>query len=299
MNWLRLVKNDMERSQPNVFRLSWEPITDIKEYVVDISETEDFSSSVRIFTKENFCEIDNLKIGQQYFYKINNEHFHTFKTKGDAPRFIRIDGVLNVRDLGGNKIKQGILYRGSALDSPFAITEKGKYTFRNVLKIRTELDLRREVQGRIISSAAGNDIQYVWLPYNAYKEVFEKEHQEEICRIMEFLSLEKNYPIYVHCMGGADRTGMIALFLRALAGESDDDIHLDYELTSLSTFAAYGAKESPEGFRQRTAGYYVNFLKILKTYAPNQPLSMQVKNFLLDCGVTEETINKIIKIIKI
>ncbi len=116
---------------------------------------------------------------------------------------------------------------------------------------------------------------------------------------MKFLSDENNYPVYIHCMGGAERTGMIALFLRALAGENDECIHLDYELTGLSCYA-YGRAEGAleNGFRSRNSDYYIEFLNILDTYAPAEPLSIKVRKFLNDCGVSEACMEKIKNIIK-
>ena len=115
---------------------------------------------------------------------------------------------------------------------------------------------------------------------------------------MNFLSDEENYPIYIHCLGGADRTGMIAFYLRALAGECDELIHLDYELTSLSTYA-YGLAEGArrDGFRNRTSDIYTEFLAMLNEYAPGGALSAKVRAFLLDCGVATECIDKILSII--
>lgn len=58
-------------------------------------------------------------------------------------------------------------------------------------------------------------------------KIFEEEYKENICEIMNFFAEESNYPIYFHCMGGADRTRMIALYLQALVGEAEEDIYLD------------------------------------------------------------------------
>ena len=114
---------------------------------------------------------------------------------------------------------------------------------------------------------------------------------------MEFLADESNYPVYVHCMGGADRTGMIALYLRALLGEEDEEIHRDYELTALSTYAA-GAAEGANGFRRRDSSYYVEFLQMLDAYAPGEPLKVQVRAFLRACGVTEQILERIVHILQ-
>ena len=90
---------------------------------------------------------------------------------------------------------------------------------------------------------------------------------------------------------------MIALYLRALAGDSDDAIHTDYELTALSQYAL-GAAEGADGFRSRNASYYKAFIDKMSEYATGKPLSMSVPRFLLDSGVSEKCIEKIRDIIK-
>ena len=182
-----------------------------------------------------------------------------------------------MRDLGGNKIKQGLLYRGSDIDLCYPLTNEGRQAFKDVLKIKTELDLRLEVDGArpcIISEG----VQLVRLPYRPYKEIFEPQHKKRICDILEFLSCEENYPIYFHCLGGADRTGMIAIYLRALAGESDEMIHTDYELTGLSSYA-YGIAEgiAKTGIRSRNSDYYKDFISMLEIYAPGEPFYLSAE----------------------
>ena len=147
------------------------------------------------------------------------------------------------------------------------------------------------------ASYAGESVQYKYFPYRPYLEIFEAQHKEMLARLMLFFADERNYPIYFHCLGGADRTGMLAMYLRAIAGESDDDIFIDYELTSLSSYA-YGLAEgvSALGFRKRNASYLVKCLNELNKY-PGEALSERMVNFILDCGVCPETIEKIRKII--
>ena len=120
---------------------------------------------------------------------------------------------------------------------------------------------------------------------------------EALRQIFHLLALESTYPVYIHCMGGADRTGMIALYLRALLGESDEDIHLDYELTALSTYAA-GAKEGADGFRSRYAPYYRAFLDRLQDYAPGKTLKEAVPAFLCHCGIPREQLDTIRKMLR-
>lgn len=294
--WLETVKGDTECSYPETLTFRWEDSL-CNEYIFEISENDEITDSYKVRCLKPSCDITNLKVGQKYFWRVNGGKIHSFLTENNLIRFIKIDGVLNVRDIGGNKIRQGLVYRGSDIGFQYKITEKGKETFLDELKIKTEIELRKEMAGDT-KSPAGETVNYKHLPYRPYKEVLEEEHRKGICDIMSFLSDEDNYPVYIHCLGGADRTGMIAIFLRALANESDDIIHLDYEMTSLSQYA-YGIAEgaNAKGFRSRNHSYYTEFMDMLDKYAPGDTLSKKVKAFLLDCGVTNDCIEKIAKII--
>ena len=296
LEWLDGVKNGSECSYPEVLTFRWENKNSDK-FIFELSKNADFADSYKLMCTEPLCDISNLETGQRYFWRVNGGKTNSFSTKDNKIRFIKLDGALNVRDIGGNKIRQGLIYRGSDLCSFYQITELGKEAFVNMLKIKTEVELRKERYG-VTQSALGEGVGYKYLPYRPYEEIFEAEHRKGICDIMEFLSHEENYPMYIHCLGGADRTGMIALFLRALANESDEFIHMDYELTSLSTYAyglAEGAREN--GYRSRNSSYYKNFLALLDAYAPGQTLNKKVKAFLLDCGVEAVCLEKIMNII--
>ena len=293
IEWLKTVKNS-ELSYPQTLKFVW---SGADGGFFELSETADFANAYSVACDTSFCEIDNLKVATKYYWRVNGGEARYFYTKDNVIRFIKIDGLLNVRDIGGKNIKQGLIYRGSDLDLVYKISEKGKETFCNQLGIKTEVDLRKEVDADR-PYALRDRVCLKSLPYRPYREVFEEEHRQGICRIMNFLSEGKNYPVYIHCLGGADRTGMIAFYLRALAGEDDDLIHLDYELTSLSTYA-YGLAEGAgrDGFRNRNSDYYSDFLAKLNEYAPGAALSAKVKAFLLDCGIATECMDKILSII--
>ena len=115
---------------------------------------------------------------------------------------------------------------------------------------------------------------------------------------MDVFADEENYPIYFHCYGGADRTGMIALYLRALLGESDEDIFIDYELTSLSSYTK-GESEGVTGFgfRSRESDYFKEFLRLYSVYG-GKNLAERTESFLLSCGGEKETIERIRRILK-
>ncbi len=291
LEWLLPRKCEKEFSLPAHVRFAW---TDdgSDSYYLEIAEDSDFLSAFSVVTPNNCYVYRNLKIGQKYYWRVNGSQPFSFDTADNKYRFIEIDGLLNVRDVGGINIKQGMIYRGAELNKEYLITDAGKATVKH-LGIKTEVNLRKDSDYAGTSSAAGDDVRYKLLPYRPYREVFEEEHRKGIVDIMEFLADEQNYPIYFHCLGGADRTGMIALYLRALLGECDEDILIDYELTSLSTYSL-GLSEgvSSLGFRSRNAEYFAEFLNMFNTYA-GETLAEKTVQFLLECNVKQETLAKI------
>ena len=294
--WLLPQKCEEEFSRPMEIRFEW---TDdgSDRYRFEIAENEAFDSAVSFVTELCSCRYTNLKIGRQYYWRVNGCQAFSFRTADNKYRFVEIDGALNVRDVGGINIKQGMLYRGSEINKEYILSQSGKDMMKR-LGIKTELNLRKEADYGSNISVAGDDVQYVALPYRPYLEVFEEEHRRGIVAIMEFLADETNYPIYFHCLGGADRTGMIALYLRALLGERDEDIFVDYELTSLSTYALGLDEGVPAlGFRSRQADYFTEFLTGLDAYSGDS-LSEKVERFLLDCHVNPKTICKIREILR-
>ena len=289
--WLEPEKNNTESSHPRSLVFSWETRGRAR---LAISKNEDLSDAWIYETEESSYEVENFEIGERYYWQVNDSEIRYFDTKNEFPRFIHIEGLLNVRDVGGVNIKQGLLYRGSELNRCFEATEKGKEAFAKQLGIKFDMDLRGAIP-EVYHECPIEGVTYKLLPYRPYKEVFEDQHKHGIRKIMEFLAEESNYPVFFHCMGGADRTGMIALFMRALAGEEDDVIHTDYEMTGLSMYAG-GAAENAQGFRRRNAPYYMEFREMLDEYGKG-PFRDKVENFLLAAGVKQETIDKVKKII--
>lgn len=157
---------------------------------------------------------------------------------GEGPRFITADGARNVRDAGGwNGIVPGILYRGSELnaaeDHGLGLTAEGIAALRE-LGIRTEIDFRAPADsGGQTASALGEDVTFLQLPIGSYSPLQNKTQYTSVLRI---LSRWENYPVYLHCWGGADRTGTVVFLLQGIAGVSLADLAVDYELTSFADF---------------------------------------------------------------
>ena len=69
-----------------------------------------------------------------------------------------------------------------------------------------------------------------------YTRMFDPDQTNEYAAVLRVFADERNYPVYMHCWGGADRTGTVAFILEGLCGVSEADLAIDYELTSFTMF---------------------------------------------------------------
>ena len=249
-------------------KLEWED-TGAKQYEVWLDEDVSFSHHTIYVVSTNSIELDTLIPGLNYFWKVRtvgeNENgdfskIRQFTTKARL-RSIAIDGVSNVRDLGGSKtkegrtVKYGVLYRSAKGDE---ITEKGKKAVRS-LGIRTDLDLRG---GDLTKSPFGDDVKLIRINgayYNGHncgvdgEEAYRNAFRDELKACAD----PKNYPMLFHCAIGRDRTGTLALVLLAICGVSKEDLIKEYELSYLSIAGALdGCKTTVE-----TATRFCDFIE--------------------------------------
>ena len=211
-----------------------------------LADNARFSNAMRFVTLDNHVEIDGLIPNRNYFWKVkvtdqnDNQTFskaYNFRTEGNV-RSVCLDGVSNVRDLGGavtkdgKTIKYGMLYRSANGDS---ITEKGKETVKK-LGIKTDLDLRGDV---IDKSPFGDNVNIIKISgayYNGHEagvngsEAYRNAFRDEL----KACANPDNYPMIFHCAIGRDRTGTLSFILQALCGVEKDALIREYELSYLS-----------------------------------------------------------------
>ncbi len=115
---------------PLAIKFAWEDTAEAENYRVTLATNPDFEDAVVRTTDKLFARIDNLMIAKKYYWKVEalgedvvrTSGTGTFLTEDLAPRLVRIDGVPNVRDLGGRKgrngkrVKQGMIYRTAGLN---------------------------------------------------------------------------------------------------------------------------------------------------------------------------------------
>ena len=262
--------SNFRKSAPNMTKISYSISSDSgvepKKVVTSISESRDMSNPMTFEGDKEGTDIYNLKTGATYYYQVHAEYISTFDSEiksftvnSDSPRNLFVEGVENVRDLGGWDIgtgkvyKQGMIYRtaqfnygGSANTFNSAPTELGKKVLLEDLKIKTEIDLRKtkdknnddEVAG-ITSSPLGDNVNYVSCPMVfGGKNVFTQDINKDSLKLFfETLSDENNYPVAFHCVRGTDRTGALAYVLGAIVGMNEIELLTDY---LFSNFARIG-----------------------------------------------------------
>lgn len=278
MDWRNLTKHDnADCSLPEKVRFCWED-TGEERWVLSVSRSPDMADAAVFEVTEPEYLWENGEIGAVYYWKVNDSPVRSFATEALPPRWIRVDGITNVRDAGGWKtesgktIRQGLLYRGSEMDIHVTITDEGIRTMREELGIRTDLDLRGEVVGKRFDSPLGADVQYCLLPIKAYDQLM--KDPANLREVFALLADRDNYPVYYHCWGGADRTGSLAFLLGGLLGVPEGDLLVDYELTSLAIW----------GNRTRTRADFSEFMELLAGYGGTT--AARSENFLLSLGVT-------------
>lgn len=213
----------------------------------------------------------------------------SFRTAA-APRLLTIDGIVNVRDLGGWKttdgyvIRQGLLYRGSEIDGvkvpEYLLTAEGLRQMREELGIRMDLDLRSASEVGTYTYPLGSDVTHILCDARPYTATFHGPGKNAVYQIFTALADQSNYPVYMHCTYGMDRAGTISFLLEALLGVSEDDMRREYELSTMyHTWVDYEA--------------YLEMVEELKADWEGDTLQEKAEAFVLACGVTQEQIRQI------
>ena len=308
---------NMSVSAPVPVHFEWEA-NSTNPFFVRIYEGEDLSKPVISYqTEETQFDFYNTKLGATYYAQISSGQLQSkvvsFTTDNVGPRNLFVEGVENIRDLGGwCNIKQGMIYRSGRFNEDkketptLQITEKGLYEANNVLKIKTEIDLRKtstnEVGGLTDKSVLGDNVNYVQLPmaYNGNNiltfagkvsgDTYEYDNPAAIKSFFEILADERNYPIDFHCSIGKDRTGCLAYLIEGLMGADEEHLMRDYMFTNFSNAGMCKPTE--------ITGKYG---KTLADYENGDTLQEKIYNYLSseNIGVSTTDLDKIINILKV
>ncbi len=264
-----------------------------------VSENSDFKSPL-VFSlsgDETSVDVYNLKTNKQYYYRFVLSISNGSKTSVDGnfktantPRMLSIDGVGNIRDIGGWKtldgktVRQGLLYRSTeldgAVDSKYTATSSGINTLLTVLGIRTDMDLRYESENKNGTHALGAGVEHTYYNSGMYSDIFTDAGKTATRKIFSDLADESNYPVLIHCTHGMDRTGTICYLLEALLGVSEDDLMRDYQLSAFYHGSWWSLDQMNE------------FIGRLKSYEGSN-MQEKAESYLLSIGVTPAEIASI------
>ena len=233
------------KDQPNGITLKWKADNSSAQ-TITISEYEDFSYATTYNVGQSVGEytIYNLIPDRVYYYKVSSNSNESIIKKGTFEgrgplRMGYVDGMANVRDLGGwttqdgYKVVYGKIYRGSGTQN---ITSSGIRTMKEDLGIKAELDIRRASESPQYS-LLGDDVTYRFTEQtDGYRDKLISDKSLWHDNLIFVLNcLKANKPVYFHCVVGADRTGTMAFLIEGLLGMSMSDIYKDYELTTFSS----------------------------------------------------------------
>jgi len=260
------------------------------------SENADLSNAVQVPLdgSQTHLQIDNLKTGTQYYYQVTvqGKNFTgSFKTAAST-RFVQVEGLNNARDIGGyttqdgKTIKQGMIIRGTELDGlvelTYRLSKENLSYMEDTFGFVYDMDLRETTlfSGKY-TSYLGKHVRHSFYDAPSYGEIFDASSQESLYRIFSDLAKEENYPMYMHCTHGADRTGTIVFLLQAVLNMSEEEMVREHQRTGffISSFAS--------------SDMYDIIISGLEGKEGNT-LQEKVVRFLIDdIGITEEQIDSI------
>ncbi|HEY9563206.1 MAG TPA: tyrosine-protein phosphatase [Nocardioides sp.] len=182
-----------------------------------------------------------------------------------------VEGLTNVRDLGGlrrtggGRTPHGVFWRSENLDR---VTARG-WDQLHTAGIRTVIDLRQQAERERTPYSAPSWLSLVHVDHDGLANrgfwtdywdnglvgtaLYYLPHlaamPERTLAVLDALASAPPGGVLFHCMGGRDRTGLIAMLLLSAAGVDPEDVVGDY-MASIENNVARAASENrncPEG----------------------------------------------------
>lgn len=294
--------------QPNGFKVTWTPDADAASQVVEIGnkygkyevELTNDVSSFNVFNvvpnEPNMCKVSAVMSDESRVVLLSQK----IQPEGTL-RMIKANSLKNVRDIGGwitedgHKVKYNSIFRGCTPSgtlggSTITITEADRAMMVGLLGLTVEVDLA-ETSGTQTVSAFGESVEVVdwdslvvkWQDFNSASNIAAAK-TKLVGQLTSLLSkLQDGEVIYLHCFGGADRTGISCMNLEAILGVTESEMLKDYELTSFST---YGIRERSDATNDHPMQYVIPLVKACE----GATLSEKWINWLSGSGLTTEMV---------
>ena len=101
-------RNIQDLSKPKALKLAFADVADASTYYVQVSKDNTFAGADVLTTTVKEYELWNAEIGTKYYYRaavsedaLASATVKEYQVASQAPRNLKIDGVINFRDVGG------------------------------------------------------------------------------------------------------------------------------------------------------------------------------------------------------
>ncbi len=309
-------------------------------YTVAFADNEKFENAYEEKIQQTYCDsVGFFTPGVTYYWRVTSANgvrsaVDTFKIKDAPTRLITAGSLWNVRDFGGwsvgtgKRVAYGKLYRGDDPNTLEASSDghanAASIKVLRYLGINGEIDVRLNSKNerhfldeskpflkaglKYFSQNIPNTTVGTWAESNGDFPIPLSTISQNVGKIFKFLANENNYPVYLHCTFGKDRTGSISYIIGALLGMSYEDLMCDYEMSSFvsevktqprNTIISDGA--GGWQFRDAKDDPWGEAGRMHYDFAQNYPAATQAesiaKYLTQDCGVTQAEIAKIREIL--
>lgn len=311
-NYVPADKGRFDFPRPFVFRMKdctkGAPENEEENYRLLVSKSDDFTHAEQYALEGDSAVVWTAIPGDTLRYRIVRERDGELMQYGLAlvdgmVRMIYLESVDNVRDVGGwrveggGRLRYGLMYRGSKLhtaDQTF-ISDADVERMR-ALGIKVEFDLRGGTEANndnadYAYSRLGDDVTYKIINYGsmAYMQIFDKPQIMRLEWQYVYNAVTAGDPVFYHCSRGCDRVGTLSVLLEGVLGVSENDLCLDYELSSFC---------GPNGTRTRNEKYVVpnydfeGMMTTIKNY-PGETLRDKFEYFWVNvCGISATQVRK-------